>query len=161
MRGLLERVRDHEGDGLTLMANPIVLEHVQALAVRRIHPRLVRAIGEPGGIEVGQDREHAGGLLGRARVEGDDAASRDGARDDRRVGQVRTGVELGRVGGRAGDLEPAVDAAHRLAERGAARHRWPPAMRSARASVAFMSGSLNALPSRGAAPSTARSAAVR
>ena len=91
--GLLEGLGDHERDRLALMVHPVVLEHVQALTDGWVREALVRSVGEPRRVAVGQDREHAGRPFGLRRVDRSDAAARDGAPHDggmRHVRQRRT-----------------------------------------------------------------------
>ena len=95
---LFEGLGDHEGDRLALMAHPVVLEHVQALADGRVHRTLVRAIGEPRRVAVRQDRDDAGRAFRRRAVDGGNAAVRDRAPHDDAV-RLAGLVELGGVGG--------------------------------------------------------------
>ena len=95
---LFEGLGDHEGDRLALMVHPVVLEHVQALTDGRVHGALVRAIGKPRRVAVGQDGDDAGRPFRRRAVDGSNAAVRDRAPHDGAVRQARH-VELGGVGG--------------------------------------------------------------
>ena len=79
---LFECIGDHEGDRLALMVHAIVLEHVQALADIRVHAALVRPIGKPRRVAVGEDRDHAGRPFRRRAVNRGNAAVRDRAPHD-------------------------------------------------------------------------------
>ena len=95
---LFEGLGDHEGDRLALMADAVVLEHVQALADGRVHRALVRTISEPRRVAMGQDRDDAGRAFRRRAVDGRNAAVRDRAAHDDAV-RLAGLVELGGVGG--------------------------------------------------------------
>jgi hypothetical protein len=67
--GLFERPGDHERDRLALMVDPIVLQHVQALADNGVRQALVLAIGEPRRIAVCQNSQNAGRPFSLGRVD--------------------------------------------------------------------------------------------
>jgi hypothetical protein len=140
---LFESVGDHERNRLALMAHPVVLEHVQALTDRRVHDGLVRAIGDPRRITKRQDGDDAGSPFRCRAVDGSDAAVRDRATHDDAVRHAGH-VKFGGIGGRAGDLPAAVDAADRLSDQ-SGTHGRAPAISTARTMARCMSSILKLL----------------
>src|ERR687892_726213 len=141
------------------MAHPIVLEHVQALTDDRVDEGLVLAIGQLRRVAVRQDSDDARCPFRRRAVDGSDAAVRHRAPHDCSVRQARH-VELGGVGGAAGDLLAAVDAADRLSDESGG-HARAPAISTARTMARCMSSILKSLCPRPWAPSAASAAAGR
>ena len=117
VRGALERVGHHDGDGLAVVVHLIVLERLERAADLGVHQRLgLLRQHHLAGVAVRDDRQHAGGLLGRGGVDLRDPPLGDGAEDEDAVGHVLD-LELGGVARAARHLEPAVHAAHRRSDR--------------------------------------------
>src|SRR4051794_23975609 len=82
MHGLLKRISDHEANRLTLMADPVVLKHVQPLADVRINGAFVRRISELRRVAMRQHRKNAFCLFSRCSLDGGYAAVCDRASYD-------------------------------------------------------------------------------
>src|SRR5581483_5068639 len=81
-RGVLrrfQRLGEHEADGLALVVNQIVLQHVEALPDRWVGAALVLAVRKPRSIVVGQYGNDAWGALRYLGINRGDTALRNGA----------------------------------------------------------------------------------
>ena len=137
MDGLFQRFGNHERDWLPLLNDPIVLEHVEALADCRIDGGVVLAIGEPRRVPVRQNDDDPGHPLRRLGIDRSDPATRDGAAHDRRV-RLAGHIELGGIGRAARHLLSAVEAAGRLPDNSGG-HVRAPAISTARTMARCMS----------------------
>src|SRR3712207_9076685 len=122
MVGVLQRIGDYQCDRLTLMADPVILKHVQPLAGYRINSRLVLAISQLRRVSVREDGENSRRLLRSLAVDRSDASTGRSTAHDHTM-RLASRVELRSISCCAGDFLSAIRSEERRVGK-ACRSRW-------------------------------------